>query len=474
VRTDEVMQVLLRDYPHGVSFTPTALRLLRLKVSVKDSQIEDLKALMFQQKDGLWFFREMIADDKTQAALQRQATAWLNEYGLFSVEQLFVSFCHNLRHIDTFEDLAAFLKTLGFAVVTWRRGGSYCFQPSISLDNWRVEQARKIVELLEAAGGTKALSEIQELMPHLTVEALEGIRKHFLPEVFSADIGGLLCWRNAKTVHLPEDFAEKLTAVIDSLVALGQKVSVVNVDFALNLTYGVRFREVYGLPDKGAFMRLCAERYQGTNSCFPKTNESHEVTPSDLSSSIKRTRSSNSKFRDLGIPIGAELVFTKDTQVTCTVLNDTNQVEYKGKPWAISALANSLLNSNSANGFSYFSYEGETLWGRRLRLSQEVDPVPGQIENIPLPVARRSGEGDIIGLAGELLCPATWRAFKSSGTDPRVARWVRRIEEGESVEAIAHETSLMVSTVKEYLMNHRRYLLVCEKNGIMPETVVDV
>ena len=33
---------------------------------------------------------------------------------------------------------------------------------------------------------------------------------------------------------------------------------------------------------------------------------------------------------------------------------------------------------------------------------------------------------------------------------------------------------LLVSTVKEYINNRRRYLLVCEKNGIVPEGGLDV
>jgi hypothetical protein len=49
-----------------------------------------------------------------------------------------------------------------------------------------------------------------------------------------------------------------------------------------------------------------------------------------------------------------------------------------------------------------------------------------------------------------------------------------RLEHGESEENIAQENGLMVSTVKEYIKNRRRYFDVCEKNGIVPESSQNV
>lgn len=473
MRTDEVMQALLRECPHGVSFAPMTLRLLRQKIPLEDSQIEGLKAEMFQMGDGPWFSREMISDKKAQFALRGQVTAWLSEQGCFSVERLFDDFCGVLRHVATPENLAAFLRHLGFTVAAWRRSGFFCFRPPPSLDERLAEISKTISELLEEADGTLAFSEIEEAMPLLTAEALEGVRGHFLPEVHRTQVGGVPCWRNAEAIPLPEDFAEKLTTAVDTLVALGEKVSATNVEFALNLFYGIRFREEYGLPENGAFMRVCARHYQGGNDVFPNT-ERTRGRPNDLASPGKRVRSPNTRFRNLGVPVGVELVFTKDSHITCIVLDDSNQVEHDGKAWAISALAMHLLNVSVANGFCHFSYEGETLWDRRLRLDREGNPDVHQTKELPPPAAVRGAESHIIGLEGQPLQPATWRAFKSAGTNPRVAKWARRVENGESVESIAHESGLMVSTVREYIKNRRRYLLVCETNGIRPEGGADV
>lgn len=72
-------------------------------------------------------------------------------------------------------------------------------------------------------------------------------------------------------------------------------------------------------------------------------------------------------------------------------------------------------------------------------------------------------------LGGAAVIAMTWRSFRSAGTNPRVAEWARRVENGESVENIAIESGLMVSTVKEYIINSHRYFVICEKNGIVPK-----
>ena len=82
-----------------------------------------------------------------------------------------------------------------------------------------------------------------------------------------------------------------------------------------------------------------------------------------------------------------------------------------------------------------------------------------QAEEMPPPAEVQEAEGEIIGLEGQSLSPATWRAFRSAGTNPRVAEWARRVANGESVENIARESGLTVSTVKQYIINRR--LLFC-------------
>ena len=464
----ELLVALARECPNGVSFNPTALRLLRQKFPLEDWQIEDLKATMFQLGNGLWFSREMISDDESRLALEGQAMEWLKEHGCFSVERLFEDFCGVLRHIDTPEVCAAFLRHLGFTVAAWGKGGHFCSLPSPNLDDSLAAISETIAGWLEEADGTLTFHEIEQAMPHLTAEALEGIRVHFLPEVHEAEVGGLPCWRSAESIMLPEDFAEKLTTVVDTLVALEEKVSTAKLEFALNLFYRARFREEYALLDNGTFMRVCAKHYQGGHDAFPNTKKPC-IRANRLSVMGKRVRSPNTCFRNLGVPVGAELVFTKDPHISCVVLDDINQVEYDGKALAISALAIHLLGVSSVNGFCHFSYEGEILWDRRLRLERADNQDEYQAAEMSPPTKVQEMENGIIGIEGRPLSPATWRLFRSVGTNPRVAEWARRVENGESVENIASENGLTVSTVKQYLIKRDYYFVICEKNGIAPE-----
>lgn len=396
--TAELLVALARECPNGVSFDPMAVRLLQRKVPFEEWQIEDLKAAMFQLGSGLWFSREMISDDETRLAFDGQAMEWLMEYGCFSVERLFRDFCSGFRYIATPEDCAAFLRHFGFTVAVWGKEGYFCSQPPPCLDDSLLSISEMIAGRLEEADGTLTFHEIEQVMSHLTIEALESIRVHFLPEVHAVEVGGVPCWCSTEAIHLPEDFSEKLTTAVDTLVALDEKVSAAKLEFALNLFYRTRLREKYSLLDNDTFMRVCAKHYKGVNDVFPNTKRSR-VRANDLSVPGRRVRSPNTRFRSLGVSIGAELVFTKDSHITCTVLDDSNQVEYDGKAWAISALAIYLLGVSSVNGFYHFSYEGEILWDRRLRLNCEDKQDDHATEMLP-PTELQPAEGGVIGLEG--------------------------------------------------------------------------
>lgn len=259
------------EYRNGVSFEPLAMRLFLKKYSLRESDIESLKSFMFQLRNGLWFCNEMILDQQTEEALRSQANDWLIEYGFFSVECLFVKFRSDLRHVDTPEDFASFLRHLDFAVSQWKNCGFFCLQCRLSLDEKLANTAEAIAELFEEKDGMLALSEIEKAMPHLTAGALEDIRLQFLPEVHKMEISGFPCWVSAEAMPLPEDFSDKLTTAVDTLVALYKKATVAKLELALNLFYCTHFRKEYGLTENETFLRVCAKHYQGNNNVFPKT-----------------------------------------------------------------------------------------------------------------------------------------------------------------------------------------------------------
>ena len=76
-------------------------------------------------------------------------------------------------------------------------------------------------------------------------------------------------------------------------------------------------------------------------------------------------RKKNFSFQDYAIPVGAELVFTRDKAKRAHVLAN-NRVEYKGKKYSLSALAKKWLkeqgyNWKSVQGPAYFKYKNQFL-----------------------------------------------------------------------------------------------------------------
>lgn len=365
--TEELLAALGQAYPYGVSFDPMAMRLFRKKIPCDDLQLKELTTLMFKLGNGLWYNRLMIIDEESRIALEERALEWLMDARCFSIQRLYNEFQGVCRNIDTVKDFARFLRYMGFTVAKGGTDCYFCFQPQFDLVDILTAIAKTIADWLDKADGRLTISEIEQAMPNLTIEALAGIRMRFLPEVNHSEACGVPCWCTTESITLPEDFSEKLTAIVDTLIGLGEKVTVAKLEFALNLFYRAKVRKEYFVPDDDTFLRICAMHYRGESGCFRKL-KAIGLSGSGSSNTVKRLRSPNTRFSDLAVPIGAELYFTKDDQISCFVKNESNQVVYDHKIWSISSFANYLLGTSSVNGFRCFRYEGETLWERRLRL----------------------------------------------------------------------------------------------------------
>ncbi len=79
------------------------------------------------------------------------------------------------------------------------------------------------------------------------------------------------------------------------------------------------------------------------------------------------------RFSFAQIPVGAELRFIRDEQIVCKVVDDKS-IEFKGQLTSLSAAASEVLtqfggNAAQVQGPIYWTYEGETLEERRLRLA---------------------------------------------------------------------------------------------------------
>ncbi len=88
-----------------------------------------------------------------------------------------------------------------------------------------------------------------------------------------------------------------------------------------------------------------------------------------------RTRRTTFNFRMVDIPIGAELVFSRDENITAKVVQLVGQqtIEYNDETTSLSASAKDALGANyPVAGTDYWTYDGETLDARRRRLESQI------------------------------------------------------------------------------------------------------
>ena len=115
-----------------------------------------------------------------------------------------------------------------------------------------------------------------------------------------------------------------------------------------------------------------------------------EVTPKEIYIESDEDRTALAKaqtrravfnFKMVDIPIGAELVFSRDENIKAKVVNNRS-IEYNGKITSLSDSAHKLLGYDSkVSGTLYWMYKGETLDERRRRFDQGYDELnPEEIE----------------------------------------------------------------------------------------------
>ena len=84
-----------------------------------------------------------------------------------------------------------------------------------------------------------------------------------------------------------------------------------------------------------------------------------------------RKRRSHFNFKMVDIPPKTILNFTRDKNITCTVV-DNKKVEFNGKTTSVTVAAQKALNVTwPVRGPLYWEFEGETLDERRRRLESE-------------------------------------------------------------------------------------------------------
>ena len=96
---------------------------------------------------------------------------------------------------------------------------------------------------------------------------------------------------------------------------------------------------------------------------FIPDNEPDEVEV-NVNGETQRVKLPNNTFKSIGLRKGDMIQYIKDSSRVAEIMNEKNQIRFEGKVGSISAIASEILGC-SANGFMYFSYEGQRLFDMR-------------------------------------------------------------------------------------------------------------
>ena len=137
-----------------------------------------------------------------------------------------------------------------------------------------------------------------------------------------------------------------------------------------------RVKEFFEMSKEDAYLLL-----EGIATISGTENRLKYVTPEGCEISDKRIAEINKKnakkkthkppfkFSECGIPIGAKIVFTRDSSIVATVVDDRH-IEYNGQITAMTPLAKKMLNKKKAvQGTAYFMYKGKKLTDIRKELT---------------------------------------------------------------------------------------------------------
>ena len=132
-----------------------------------------------------------------------------------------------------------------------------------------------------------------------------------------------------------------------------------------------RVKEFYAMQPEKAFhaLELIAELTDTTDRLILHEKSNKDKNEDELANSIRRPKFN---FKSLGIKPGEYLEFVHDNKIKVKVLNDDRLVEYEGKEYHLSNLAQHLLGKPfRVQGPLYFSYKGEVLTELRDRLENK-------------------------------------------------------------------------------------------------------
>lgn len=135
-----------------------------------------------------------------------------------------------------------------------------------------------------------------------------------------------------------------------------------------------RTKEFYAMTKEDAYALLeSIAKLSGTMDKLQRlTPEGHEIADEEVAAEIQeeaKERKAPFSFIKCGIPMGAEVVLQNHPEVVA-VVKDDRQIEYQGKTYSLSALAQKIMQTTyPLQGPVHWLYQGRKL--RDIRVERE-------------------------------------------------------------------------------------------------------
>ena len=166
------------------------------------------------------------------------------------------------------------------------------------------------------------------------------------------------------TYNVPDRLADKkLHSLLDMFDA--------NLRAVDELNGKKRVKEFYAMKPEKAYhaLELIADLTDTADGLVLYEVSTKDKNEDELANSIRRPKFN---FKNLGIKPGEYLDYIHDSSIKVKVIDDNRLVEYEGKEYHLSNLAQQLLGRPSkVQGTLHFSYKGEVLTELRDRLENK-------------------------------------------------------------------------------------------------------
>ena len=257
--TDAFATDLMANCPNGFDFREMSRRLVEKRVGIpmSDAVVKDIQARMFERRDGLWLFPQMVMGDEDLKRMMARTKELLSSEGAFAMEVLRGEFEDVIRNIP---DGADFKRFFNMAIaervggrVRGHGGWRVCFRAGTDEGAGWAAIAVRVRGVLEAAGDAISVADVLAQLPHLGHEVVLRVCEELLSNAIVFSLDEVEYVKLLEAFYLPEDFGAVLSAFLAETEADGGAVSSMQIELALDAKYGDGFRVNFGLEDEAVF-----------------------------------------------------------------------------------------------------------------------------------------------------------------------------------------------------------------------------